>query len=551
MSTSAASGRDEFGRARPPWLAIAAIVLLALSLRLPGLAFGLDLADPARSLLAPCPDEETQALMVRDRHLTGEFRPGAFWQWGCGAFHLFGFADRALLPAIGVALGRDVTSPAALESDYGPLLLAHRILAVLAMMLALLWLAVIAAREFGRDVAWIAVSLLGVSYLAVRESHFGKLDCWLLLLTVALLDVALRTRRAPSLRLAVIGGGLVGVAAAFKYSGALLAAIFVVGQLAASFPNPGANMLRATMLRCLAGAGASIAAFLVLSPAVFVDFGGMLEGIRTQKGLIGFELEALGSVARFHAATSIGIGFGETATLLGILGVALALRRGGSSGRLLVAMLVASFALPLANTSHSARQALVVLAPLALLAALPIALLLRRSVPFGIALLVVALLPSFARSFAFDSLMARDDTRCDALGMLRDLDASPTDAIGIGFYGLPRRSAIAERSRFMDLLVQLNLRRSLTRDEAVRLEPRLVVRDRSAGVGDHFGDDLFAPLVNRDYRIVLEREGRRDGRTPELPEMATGNPALQVPFDAPWQMLRPGPALLVHQRIPR
>lgn len=534
---------------------LAAILLVAAALRFLGITHGLDLEDPRFSIWNNQNDEETQALTVRASRLDfgGALPPGSvpgpFWLWGTGGLYAYRTLDHVALPIVTALTGLDPQARAV--DDLTPYLLAHRGIGVFVALLAIALLATTVKRALDERVALLTAAILATAYLSVRESHYGTLDPWLLLGSVVAIDRAHALARAPTVKQLVLSGFLIGLFASFKYSGAALVGPLVLG----AWWGAGRSFAARTLLRTLlAGAILLLAGacgYLALSPTIFRDADLALSMFRSQQGLIGFELSRLPEMAWFHLSRSLRIGFGEPALLLAAIGVIVRLsRRETRSATAFASLLaVALLALPLSNTSHSVRQALPVLPALSILAAFGIREVATRfRLPLAV-LLLLSIAPSLVRGIAFGWVAGKRDTRATVMEFLQTSSAAKDDVIGVGFYGLPRRSGVAAMSPFVDWLDSVHRRKAIAREDAATLRPRFVIRDLCSGVDDQFGWSDWESIVARDYREVLRVEGRRDGIDPPLPDLEHGTPFHFVPFEAPWNMARPGPGIVVYERV--
>jgi 4-amino-4-deoxy-L-arabinose transferase-like glycosyltransferase len=534
---------------------LAAILLAAAALRFLGITHGLDLSDPRFSIWYNQNDEETQALAVRASLIAGdelppEAAPGPFWLWGAGGFYAYRALDHLVLPLVSRITGLDV-SPDGLRDDLTAVLLSHRAIGIAAALVAIALLARTTRREFDARTATVAAFFLATAYLSVRESHYGTLDPWLLLGAVVAIDRAFALARGPTPRSLAVAGFLIGIFASFKYSGAALVGPLVLGAFfgrGSSFAPSGLARLACDAIVLLIAAAAG---YLLASPTFFSDFDTVVAMFRSQQGLIGFRLEQLPAMIAFHARASIGVGFGEPAVIAAAAGAVVALARpeSRSRGGFLLLLLLALAALPLSNTSRSVRQALPMLPALAILAAIgTTAIAARARAPVSL-VAVILCLPSLVRGVTFGLVAGRTDTRAEVMAYLADSGVPRDDVVGIGFYGLPRRSGVAAAGPFVDWLDAVHRRKAIARERAADWRPRFVIRDLCSGVDDRWGWNDWAPIVEREYREVLRVDGRKDGATPSLPDLEHGTPFHFVPYLDPWRMSRPGPGIVVYERV--
>lgn len=543
--------------------ALGAIAFLAIVLRMWGAMHGLDLADERLSVWHSQNDEETQAAAVRDRHLAGEFDPGPCWLWGSGGFQVYGILDRIVLPVLFTIHGVPEDERAAkLAANLSWVLLAHRILASLAAGLGVVLLGLTLRRVHGERVGLLGAWYLATAYLAVRESHYGTFDQWIVLGTVVALRSSILLADRPTLLPLLLASAGCGFFASFKYSGVALIGIVWIGFLYRSFSwplrrvgadpihrLPGWRIFLGLLLSLLVAAGT----YLAMSPTLFRSFAAAVSGIRSQQGLIGFSVAQLPEMVRYHLSESIFVGAGEGMTLMGLIGIGVyLLRQVGTVPRGSFALaFAAACVLPFSNTSHSVRQALPLVPFVAAFAACGFDFAFRRTrgswtTPV-LAILLAA--PSLSRSVSFDLLLSRTDTRQEGLSFLLRQRVEPESAIGIGFYGLPRTSLTLRRPPFMDWLDAVHRRQAVSRSAAGDLRPQWIVRDLMSGVDDSLGWTDFAALVKNDYELAFAIDGRKDGVSLELPDLTHGTPFHFIPYAAPWQMRQPGPAFEIYRRL--
>src|SRR5262245_61626009 len=80
-------------------LALAAVLCLALWLRLDGLDFGLDLHEPRNAIFTNHADSRGMVIVVRQNFLRGDLDPGVFFLRGPGSYLLYGIVDAVVLGA--------------------------------------------------------------------------------------------------------------------------------------------------------------------------------------------------------------------------------------------------------------------------------------------------------------------------------------------------------------------------------------------------------------------------------------------------------------------
>jgi len=527
------------------------LLLVAASLRLAGITFGLDFDDVRGAVLNNQVDERGMVVSVQEGLLRGHLHPGDFLHRGPGAYYLLGAIDAAVLAARAPFGGGWAAQLARLEQNSSLLHLLHRLVSAAAGVLTVALLVRVCHRELGRRTALLAGALLAVGYLHVRESHFGTVDVLWGLFTLLTVDQALLLVRDPSPRRYALTGLLAGLTTAVKYFGALLVAHLVVAHFAAraAITAPGARPGPRRLLLGLLCVGAG---FALLSPFLLFAAGDLVDMVGWSVHNIGADPSGggLGSAIAHHARWTLAVGMGEPAFVLALAGLVLGWRRGGPA-RLLAVFALLLLPCLLVTGHHPVRfgvAPVVLLTPLAALATdALLSLPALRSRAAQVAVLALVLAPSVLRSVAFDRLVVRPDTRPE---MLRRLDASgaaQADIVGVGLYGLPRVQD-GQLLPFTDLCRRILRGEGPTPAELEAAPPRFILRDLSSGLPDSVAWDALAPLVARRYREALVLEPRPDPSAVELPDHAAGTPTHMIPFGNPWAMTRPGAALVLYER---
>jgi len=165
------------------------------------------------------------------------------------------------------------------------------------------------------------------------------------------------------------------------------------------------------------------------------------------------------------------------------------------------------------------------------------------------ALVVLASGPSLLRDVAFDHVLGQRDTRLDVQDHLVAAGAMPPDLLMFGLFGLrgpPFAKGEGQSINFYGYVHRVGL---LTKEQALALRPRFVLRDESAPELDRWGWDEYRPAIEAEYRQVLHVDGRVDPDALTLPEPTAGTPGFFLPYANPWAMTRPGPPLTLYERI--
>jgi hypothetical protein len=204
--------------------ALAAILLMALALRVWGIGFGLPNAT-AR------PDE-TSVAGPAVQFLSGNFEPPHF---------LYPTGFMYALSGVYVVY-YEVTRPWAAyktlhdfaesrRQNLAPFLLISRAISVLMGTLTVYWLFLIGARSADRRTGLFAAAMLAVCFLHVRDSHFGVTDATMTAFVVLGVYQVLAWQASGSAGRALIAGIVGGMAMSTKYNGLGVAVPFGVAAL--------------------------------------------------------------------------------------------------------------------------------------------------------------------------------------------------------------------------------------------------------------------------------------------------------------------------------
>jgi hypothetical protein len=244
------------------------LLVAAAWLRLRSLDFGL-----------PFPFAAIDEHIVTDHAIAfvgGDLNPRYF------AYPSGGFALHALAYLAAFALGPFETRSAFADAFWvAPqqlLLLSRALTAVIAIATVLLAarLGAELARATGlraarRPAGWMAAAALATSFLHASNSRWVTVDVPMVAATTLGLVLALRHLRRGGARSLLLSATAIGLAAGFKYDGALSSLALALAVVARARREAGPSGARALARLLLAGA-AAIAAFLATSPFVVLDF---------------------------------------------------------------------------------------------------------------------------------------------------------------------------------------------------------------------------------------------------------------------------------------
>jgi hypothetical protein len=411
--------------------ALAAILLVALGLRVWGIGFGLPQAS-AR------PDE-TAIAGPAVTFLSGNLEP-PYFMYPTGFMYA--------LSGVYVAY-YEVTRPWAsyktladfAESrrrNLAPFLVVSRSISVLFGVLAVFWIYRLGARAADRDVGLLSAGFLAVAFLHVRDSHFGVTDATMTGLVVLTVDWIARWQESGSASMAARAGLAGGLAMGTKYNGLGVVvpfAVAVVDRVAAKWrartsviPEVWSSAIFLTIL---------VAVFLAGTFYIFIQPDRFLSDVTAQSRTL---QEGHGiALARgwfYHAAVTLPLGLGWPMYIAGVAGsvwwLALHFRRAA-----VVFAFPAAYYI-VAGNGHTvfARYMLPVLPFVCLgagfAAARFVAMLTaersdarRRGALVAIAALIAQ--PTAVKSVELDRLLSRTDNRVVVTGALATI--LPPDAI--------------------------------------------------------------------------------------------------------------------------
>ena len=528
-------------------LALLGTLLLALGLRLAGISFGLDLEEPRRVFLGGHNDERGMAQDVQAGLLRGDLHPRSFLFRGPGGFVLFGAADAVVVAS--EALGHEQGWQgvlADLERNPSLVHLVHRCVSALAGVLSVWLLFSMLRREFDSPSALAAGLCLATSYAHVRNSQVGAVDVIWCLATLAGLDQMLRLIRDPRPGRYVWSGLLIGVATSIKYLGGMLVPPLVVAHVLARGTAQRGGTTPPGHGRALLALAACPLGFLLLFPGVFASAGDFVAHVKHDFELLAPRAEVASPLRglAYHLRYTLAIGLGEPVFLLALAGLVPCWRR-GPAGRFVVLSLLLIAPTPFLSRIPVLRYGLALVVWLTVPAGIALAASFGR-LPRALGVLLVALVvaPSVARSIASDRILMRRDTRDEMLDLLAERAEPPEQVLAFGHPdAIPRFGAAGPYRHY----VLLWGAKKLDIAAVLAAPPRTVLLDCSdASLPIPGREELLSLLASR-YREVRRLTGHFDPGIP-LPDPVTG-PGLFVPYADPWSMTRPGPPLVLYERV--
>jgi 4-amino-4-deoxy-L-arabinose transferase-like glycosyltransferase len=402
-------------------LPIGGILLAAAAVRLWGIGFGLP-----HTLTRP---DEDAIVSVAERFFTRDLNPHFFnyptlfmYVLGLG-YVLYFKAGRTL-----GWFGSEYRFLRFATANQGPFFLMARLLSAAAGVATVGVVYRTATRLFSRRAALVAALFLALSFLHVRDSHFGVTDVAATLLISVSFLFLVRLSESGRRRDLVAAALAAGLATSTKYNAALivLPAVWVIlgpiGRQKRAWPE--------RLIGMAAYAAVAAMAFVATSPFVLLDFPTFLTALR-------FETEHLRSghgvnLGRgwgAHLDLSLGYGFGTWRLALGVAGFAELIRRNWKTG-VMLALFPAAYYLALGAGYTVFVRYMVPVVPFLCLSgaflldevATGIARRTRRPAWGHLilwALVAVFLGPSTMRIVRFNNLLNQDDSRVLAAQWIR------------------------------------------------------------------------------------------------------------------------------------
>lgn len=236
------------------------IVVVALLLRLYAVNFGLPLAE-AR------PDELTIAFQAM-KFGTFDFNPHSFNYPSLYKYAVF--ASFGGYYAVGRLIGFFSGQEEFLRSFFTGAVQFRLLMRLISVGMGTWGVALLLKAPGGRReglAGMVAAGMLAVTFLHVRDSHFGVTDVSMVTLALATVLAAEQLRVNPGIRPALWAGFLGGLATSTKYNGALLSLPLALACLPEGH-RPG----RTEAQHLIAAAAAMLGGFLLGTPYALLDF---------------------------------------------------------------------------------------------------------------------------------------------------------------------------------------------------------------------------------------------------------------------------------------
>jgi hypothetical protein len=412
----------------------------------------------------------------------------------------------------------------------------------------------IGATLFGRRVGLLGALFLSVSFLHVRDSHYGVNDVPSLALLLLSLYFGVRLLRQPTPRWYVLAGLAGGLATSTKYSMGFFFVPLLVAHWCARRPPDRRPWDRASLLFLALAGGSSLVGYLLGTPYTVLDFRRFRAGFLNQYGLGNepFYGQSSEPVPLLYL-TSLLQGFGVLPLALALIGLALAWRTRRGEAMLLVAFPVAYLAFLLPKAMFFARFSLPLVPVCCILAAYGVSELADRLRParrsIGVAaLLAVALAQPILNDVLHNRLLLQTDTRVQASEWVRANlppdsrvwaeDYTVTDVRGRGF---PSGSAAPRVERFEDTPEADGARYFVERD----VQYVVISSFPEHYVPEEYGLRRLHRSLEREAKLVARfAPGLGGGELPFHLE------SMYTPFWSLEQWERPGPTVSVYSLAP-
>jgi hypothetical protein len=393
------------------------VLAVALGVRLWGLGFGLPFGN-AR------PDE-TVIAGPAVQFLSGNLRPPYFM------YPSFLMYVVALLYVLYWALTRPFTGFATLAAfaesrrqSLAPFFYLSRGVSVAMGTLTVWWLYDLTRRVFDHTVALVAALFLALSFLHVRDSHFGVTDVTMAALVVLTVLQLLRWQQMGDPWRAAAAGLAGGLATSTKYNGLGVWVPFAVAAVQRAVETRAT--FRTEWRRLALGAAifgaVFVLAFVAASPYIAIDWPRFLRDVTGQQAMF---IQGQGMAGTrgwwHHASVTLPAGLGWPIYVSGVIGAAWLLATRLRQTAVVLAFPLAYYAVAGSGYTVFARYMIPVLPFLCLTAAWLVVTVVRASVPASApaavgraaiaaaAALVVA--PSALKVVQIDRLLARTDNR--------------------------------------------------------------------------------------------------------------------------------------------
>ena len=346
-------------------LAIIAVIILAAALRIWGIGWGLP---AARHYFSYHPDETIVLLSaMKVNFFAGQFDPG-FYNYG--SLYIF-LVSLSILFSFGFGLvnlpSGDIFSAV---GEFAKLYMAGRVVA-LALGIATVYLVyLLGKRAYGRGVGLLAALFMAVMPLHVMHSKFLAVDVPAAFFVVMALIFAVRITDGNKLRDYLLAGLFAGLAAGTKYNAGLVLLSPIMAHFATDKARP---LLRVLNPKLVAIPIMAAVGFLIGTPGAVLNSGKFMQDFLYEVGHAGsghgLVFVETAPAFIYHFTHSLWAGMGLPLLVLASIGLIYAARKRTASDLILLAFLIAYYAVIGMAQVKFARYTIPLLPVLAILAA--------------------------------------------------------------------------------------------------------------------------------------------------------------------------------------
>jgi hypothetical protein len=517
--------------------------VLAAALRLWGIGFGLPnvLAHP----------DESRVAQTAVGFLSGSLHPG-FFNYPSLFMYAAGALDAAYcgaLTATGTFESLEACA-ASWPSRWEPFFLIPRLLSVAAGVATVVVLFFLVRRLCDEAAGVAAATLLAVSFLHVRDSHFGVTDVSMTFLLIVAVMLLLRAHDRPTLREFAVAGLAAGLATSTKYSAALLALPALVSALAAWIAGDARTLARVPIF-----GAAMIAGFVAGTPYAVLDPQRFwIEASSEATHLVAGHALDLGRGWTYHATVTLRYGLTMPVLAAAVAGLVAVFRLRPSRAAIAFAFPIAYYIVAGRGQTVFTRYMIPVVPFICAAAGVFVAVvtrMLRFPRPGGHPSLVVSAFlalivgaPSLSKSAQLDRLLARTDSRVLAAEWLL-LQGKAGESVYISG-SRPGRPDLFVRGKPGPLTIltfdpDAGVFRGPSGSEAP-LPEWIVVQQSPLILYSHVPDALVQRLGDYDLRFSVRALNMNQ------PQVYDQQDAWFVPLGGFDGVTRPGPNLLIYRR---
>jgi hypothetical protein len=361
---------------------------------------------------------------------------------------------------------------------------------------------------FGRRVALVAASCLGLAYLHVRNSHFGKTDIALALLFCVALLFIVEAYREQRLRSYALAGVFAGLAVSTKYIGILLILPMLLTHL---FVMKRLTVAGWTDKRLLLFFVALVVMSVIGTPFAFLDPEAFLSHMTAQGAYLqtGGPTQEVGRGWWSHLLISLNHGMGWPLLIASIGGILIMLKWDRNLAFVVLSLLISYYAL-FGWTQVVFTRYMVPLVPILcvtsalcivhILDACPGLRSLRGATAFAV---ILVLLPSLFNILELNNLLVRTDNRLIAADWIQANlpDGGSIYQVGDRTARLPLEPTLKD---LVESYTTLAVADDVDSTEAMILKIKIEDRERRprSGYNEWFYDDRANQFTTKDAVVM-------------------------------------------------